>query len=183
MKIRVLGMDPSLRHWGLAYGQLDLVTGVLDGLHLSVVEPKEEKSKQVRKNSKDLELAHILADEIFLQAKYAKAIFVEIPVGSQSARAMASYGVCIGVLGALRSAGHHLIEVSATEVKKAFTGDGNATKAQMIQIGLELYPEANWPKHKGKIIASAEHVADAIAAIHAGVRTPVFQNLMKVLKG
>jgi hypothetical protein len=58
----------------------------------------------------------------------------------------------------------------------------------MIEAAFQTYPEANWligtkGKEKGKLIAKNEHMADAIAAIHAGVNTPVFQQLMHILKG
>lgn len=182
MKIPVLGMDPSLRNWGLASAALDLNTGEFSGLHLSLIQPKEEKHKQVRKNSKDLEIAKLLASGLDEAVRVAKVIFVEVPVGSQSARAMASYGVCVGILGSLQAAGHTLIEVSPAEVKVAFTGNKNATKEQMIAKAIELYPQANFPMHQGKITSKAEHVADAIAAIHAGVRTPAFQGLMRLFR-
>lgn len=181
MQIPVLGMDPSLRNWGLAAGSLNLTTGALTGLYLRVIQPKEETSKQVRKNSKDLEIARLLALELEEFVGYAKAIFVEVPVGSQSARAMASYGVCVGILGSLQAQGYQLIEVTATEVKKALTNNKNATKEQMIAAAYGLYPEANFPRHCGKLASKAEHVADAIGAIHAGVKTPTFQNLMRLL--
>lgn len=183
MKIHVLGMDPSLRHWGLALGELDLTTGELLWLKLQVIEPKEETSKQVRKNSKDLELAELLVRGITPWVNQAQAIFVETPVGSKSARAMASYGVCVGILGAVRAAGTQLIEVTASEVKVALAGKKSATKEDMIAAAIEFYPDAGWPMHKGQPANKSEHLADAIGAIHAGVRTPVFKNLMRILQG
>ena len=76
-----------------------------------------------------------------------------------------------------------IIEVSPDENKKIFTGTKNATKQQMIDTAREMYPDANWPLHNGKISAAkAEHMADAVAAIHAGVQTPVFQNLMRLIQ-
>jgi Holliday junction resolvasome RuvABC endonuclease subunit len=95
---------------------------------------------------------------------------------------MVSYGVCVGVLGAIKALGIPIIEVTPLEVKKTFTGDKNATKDQMIQTAVELYPEANFPRCRGKITNKAEHVADAIAAIHAGVKTPAFQNIMRIIQ-
>ena len=182
MKIPVLGLDPSLRNWGIAESFLDLQTGFLDTPVLSLVQPKDVEGLQVRQNSSDIHLAEQLARPIFEVAKKAKVIFVEVPVGSQSARAMASYGVCVGILGSIRAFGIPIIEVTATEVKKTFTGDPVATKSQMIQQALSEYPSANFPRHGGKIVAKAEHVADAIAAIHAGVCTPAFLNIMRILK-
>lgn len=180
MLIPVLGMDPSLRNWGLAEANLDLVSGILTLPALSLVQPKDLKGKQVRQNSTDLHLAEQLAETVIAAAKRAKVIFVEVPVGSQSARAMASYGICVGVLGAVRALGIPLIEVTPTENKKVFTGNKTATKEQMIAQAVELYPESNWPMYRGDIAGSAEHLADAIATIHAGVLTPVFQNLLRL---
>lgn len=183
MKIPVLGMDPSLRNWGLASATLDLSTGIMDTPHLELVCPTDLQGKQVRQNSSDLHLAEQLARPMITAAKLAKVIFVEVPVGSKSARAMASYGVCVGLLGAVRSLGIPLIEVTATEVKLAMTGDKTATKAQMIEAASRYYPDANFPVHHGQITQKAEHVADAIGAIHAGVNTSTFQNLMRLFQG
>lgn len=182
MIIPVLGMDPALRNWGLVEATLDLKTGHLSMPVLTLVQPKDLEGKQVRQNSTDLHRAEQLADPVLAAAKRAKVIFVEVPVGSQSARAMASYGICIGVLGAVRALGIPLIEVTALESKLALTGDRNATKRQMIDKAVDLYPGANWPTHKGKVPDKAEHLADGIASIHSGVRTPVFQNLMRLFE-
>ena len=182
--IRVLGMDPSLRNWGLAVAYLDLDTGVLTTPEISVVQPSDLVGKQVRNNSNDLHLAMQLADGIWSEATRAQVIFVEVPHGSQSARAMASYGIVIGILGSLRSTGTPFIEVTAGDNKLIFTSKKNAPKELMISTARELYPDSNWPVHKnGSPLAKCEHMADAIAAIHAGVRTPAFQNLLQLFSG
>jgi hypothetical protein len=95
---------------------------------------------------------------------------------------MASYGVCIGVLGSIQALGIPIIEVTATEVKKIFTGNPNATKAEMIAQALLDYPDANFPRSKGRVVAKTEHVADAIATIHAGIQTPAFLYIMRIMK-
>ena len=189
-KIRVCGFDPSMRNWGMAVADLDLGSGLLDVPTLSIIQPRDEKSKQVRKNSKDLALARQLFEGAYDTAKSCKVVFVEVPVGSQSARAMASYGVCVGVLGSLAGLGITIIEVSPEENKKALTGIKHATKEAMISAAMAEYPTANWPRQerngatfkKGDLKAEAEHVADAIGAIHAGVNLPAFQNLLNMLK-
>ena len=189
-KIRVCGFDPSMRNWGMAVADLDLKSGLLDVPTLSIIQPRDEKSKQVRKNSKDLALAKQLFEGAYDIAKTCKVVFVEVPVGSQSARAMASYGVCVGVLGSLTGLGITIIEVSPEENKKALTGIKHATKEAMISAAMAEYPTANWPRQerngatfkKGDLKAEAEHVADAIGAIHAGCATPTFQTLLKLLR-
>ena len=182
MIIPVAGFDPSLTHWGIAEAELDLSTGYLSTPNLTLIEPEKIKAKQVRQNSTDLFVAEQLAAVVWPIARKAKVVFVEVPVGSQSARAMASYGVCVGILGALRAEGISLVEVTAFEVKKTFTGNKNATKQAMIDRALELYPEANFPRQGQRVVAKAEHVADAVASIHAGVLTPTFQNLMRLFE-
>ena len=188
MIIPVLGMDPSLRNWGIAKADLDLDTGVLSTPVLSVISSEPNKQKQVRTNSQDLAVCTDLARQVIEMSARAKLIFVEVPVGSQNAAGMKSYGVCLGILGALQAMGHRIIEVTPTESKKIFTGDKNASKKQMIDAALALYPDANWPTHRNKgqtliTESEAEHMADAIAAIHSGVQTPLFSNLMQLLQG
>lgn len=188
MRIPVVGFDPSMRGWGIAEGYIDLETGYLEDLKLTVVDSDELTGKQVRQNSKDLHTAMQLSKAAMAAARRAKAIFVECPVGSQSARAMASYGICVGILGSISAEGIPLIEVTALEVKLALYGTKGATKQQMIDAAFESYPKANWPRYeqngkgfkKGELHSKSEHVADAIGAIHAGVQTPVFQNLMRL---
>lgn len=190
MIIPVVGLDPSLTHWGISEGDLDLTTGYLTPTKLTVVEPEKLVGKQVRVNSNDMHCAEQLAAAVIPPCQKAKIVFVECPVGSQSARAMASYGVCVGILGAVRSLDIPLIEVTAGAVKQALTGSKNATKQQMIDAGVRLYPEASWPRYeqggkgfkKGDIHSKAEHVADGLGAIHAGVHTPEFKNLLRLFE-
>ena len=181
--IRVVGFDPSLRSWGIAKGIFNRSDRSLQIHEVSVINPILPTGKQVRQNSLDLESAKQLCKAAMDAAKDAQAIFVEVPVGSQSARAMASYGICVGVLGALRASGIPFFEVSPTEVKVAGPGFANAKKQEMIQWAMAAHPEANWPMYKqnGKDMlseAKAEHMADATAAIYAGLSCNSFQQML-----
>lgn len=184
MQIPVLGFDPSFRNWGWASALLDLDTGVMTTPVLGLIKTAEEpKGKQVRQNSYDIEAAEELAKGAIPLAQAAKVVFIEVPHGSQSAASMKGYGVCIGIIGAIRAAGIPIIEVSESESKKTMTTRRVATKEEMIAAAQAWYPNANWPMHAGKISAGkAEHMADAIAAIHAGVNTQQFQNLMRLFQ-
>ena len=182
MQIPVAGFDPSFTNWGIAEGQLDLDTGYLENVRLGIVSTEKGRAKQVRTNSDDLQRCEELARKALEVGRRCKAIFVEVPVGSQNASGMKAYGVVCGILGTLRAEGIQIIEVTPTEVKKTFTGNKNATKEQMIAQAVQLYPDANFPMHRGQIASKAEHVADALAAIHAGVSTPIFQNLLRILR-
>lgn len=179
-------MDPSLRNWGLASGLLNLDTYQLQIQNLSLVNPVLSTHKQVRQNSQDLESARQLYAGAMDICKGAQAVFVEVPVGSQSARAMASYGVCVGVLGALRAQGIPFFEVTPTEVKVSACGSKTATKTQMIQWATQCHPEAPWPtyQNRGESLVSeakAEHLADAVAAIYAGMNCNPFKQLVPFL--
>lgn len=184
MKIPVLGMDPSLRHWGLSEADLDLSDGVLDTPLGSVIEPKDLQGKNIRVNMNDQWLAEQLAVPVIAACKKAKAIFVEVPVGSQSARAMASYGICVGILGAVRALGIPYFQVTATENKRLFTGNPNATKKQMINALIGFYPNIILPQGstKGSIGDKSEHIADATASIHSGVNTTEFRTVLEILR-
>lgn len=186
MELIVVGQDPSLRHWGLSRGLYDTVTKRITLTDVQVIEPSLSKSKQVRQNSLDLESAKQLCTGAMAAAQGAQAIFVEVPVGSQSSRAMASYGICVGVIGSLRAMGIPLFEVTPTEVKRASHGSSTATKQEMIQWVMDKHPEANWPTYmqKGKLLVTnskAEHQADATAAIYAGIASDPFQQYLSLL--
>ena len=185
--IRVVGQDPSLRNWGLAVGTLNLETRKLTIELLDLTNPVLPTGKQVRQNSTDLESAFQLYKGAVAAAEGAHADFVEVPVGSQSARAMASYGVCVGVLGALRANGIPFFEVTPAEVKLAGYGRRTASKQDMIRWAMAAHPEANWPMYKqnGQLVVSeakAEHMADAVAAIYAGISCNAFQQMLPFIK-
>lgn len=180
--IEVVGLDPSLRNWGISKGIYNVKTKQLHIYDVSTIQPVLSTGKQVRQNSLDLESAKQLCEAMLKATQGAKAVFVEIPVGSQSARASAAYGLCIGVLGSLRATGIPFFELNPTEVKVASVGYKNATKAEMIQWATTAHPEANWPTYKqhGKDIISAalaEHQADATAAIYAGLASNQFKQI------
>lgn len=185
-KIRVVGQDPSLRNWGIATGSYCLATGQLSIKELSLICPVIPSGKQVRQNSLDLACADQLFSKALQAAQSAQAVFVEVPVGSQSSRAMASYGICVGVLGAIRASRVPLFEVTPTEVKLAGAGIKTASKQQMIEWAMKAHPEANWPVYRRNgddaiSAAKAEHMADAVAAIHAGLKSQQFQQLLPLL--
>ena len=185
--VPVLGMDPSLTNWGLAHGHYDLGTGQIQMDTVGVVQPEKLQGKQIRNNSNDLHRAFQLASAVQAAAADARAIFVEVPHGSQSARAMASYGVCVGILGSLTAQGIQFFEVTAGEVKLATVGSKGASKQAIVSRAVNAHPNINWPyqTRKGQteiVMGKAEHMADAIGAIEAGVQTPQFKQLLQFIQ-
>lgn len=185
--LNILGFDPSMNNWGIAAAKYDTETGKLEVVHLSVTTPVLPTGKQVRQNSKDLQAAQQLYAAAIDTTPGVHAIFVEVPIGSQSARAMASYGMCVGILGGLRASGIPFYEVTPTEVKLATTGNKNATKKDMISWGTQLHPEASWPTYnRGGVAmvteAKAEHMADALGAIYAGLNGEAFKQSLRLMR-
>ncbi len=185
-QILVAGMDPSLRNWGLATATYDLDTRKFSDVQISVCQPILPTGKQVRQNSEDIEAAAQLTSAAVEVAKSVRMTFVEVPVGSQNARAMASYGICVGILGALKVAKLPYQQLNPSEVKVAATGKTTATKKHMIAWATSMHPEANWPTYKknGKTHiteSDAEHMADAVAAMYAGVSSDQFTQLVALL--
>lgn len=185
--MKAVSIDPSLQNFGMSRGVLKIEGGsveyILEDLRLVSTETNKGTKKAVRKNSDDLERARTLQRGMEEFAKGAEIAFVEIPHGSQSARSMASYGICIGILASLRIP---IIQLTAVEVKVASVGKKTATKEEVIRWATGLYPDAPWLKRKYKgqieLISANEHLADAVAAVHAGILTDQFINAMAFYK-
>ena len=185
--IRIAGLDPALRNWGWSTGLYDPRDQTLFIDTVGVIQPVIPEGKQVRVNSNDLLSAEQLMANCWEVVKDAQAVFVEVPVGSQSARSMASYGICVGVLGSLRARGIPFIELNPTEVKLV-TGKKTATKQEMIDWATKRFPSANWPTQTKKgittfVASSAEHMADACAAAQAGIDNQQFKQFMRYAQG
>lgn len=184
--LRVASIDPALRNFGLVKGTIDIEDAnfPLTIEKMQLVESSSDASakKQVRKNSDDLERARKLQRNMMRFIQDVQMVFVEVPVGSQSARSMASYGICIGILASINKP---LIQVTPTEVKLAAVGSKTASKEDMINWASSAYPDADWltTKRKGEIVMlnKNEHLADAIGAIHAGIITDPFLQAVSIL--
>jgi len=182
--IRILGIDPALRNTGLAIADYDIATGALQVKRVEIAQTAKSKDKIVRRSSDDLASAKILLDEINRVIGVYRPTFAvaEVPSGCQSARGSFSNGVCCGLLAAVSVP---LIEVNQTEVKLASVGDKKATKDQIIQWAVGKWPNAGWltRKFKGEVVLlnDNEHMADACAAIAAGLLTVQFAQSVAML--
>ncbi len=183
--MKIVGVDPSLRNFGIVKADLDLDTLEFKVTEMLLVESESQskKLKTVRKNSDDLRRARALYEGFQEACQGAWMAFVEVPVGSQSARAMASYGMCVGVLASCPIA---MVQVTPAEVKMAGTGIKTATKDEMIQAAVALHPYADWMmrKNKGELVLmnDNEHLADALFAIKAGLKTDEFKAAVGVAR-
>lgn len=178
----VLGIDPSLRNFGLVKAIIDLEKCVVVSIEkLRLVETESTNNKRVRKNSDDLERTRMIHKALHEELQGCVMTFVEVPVGSQSARAMMSYGACVGILASIQQP---MVQLNPSEVKMAAVGDKNASKAEMIEWATAMYPNADWfpGQKKGTYGGKNEHLADAVAAIHAGLEHEDFKGYLAIMK-
>lgn len=179
-KLVALGCDPSMRNFGLVKVQIDLDTMSIDQiLEMKLIETTSGDTKRVRKNSDDLDRCRALSAGLHQALSGCQISFAEMPVGSQSARAMASYGMCMGILSQIQIP---LIQLTPTEVKLAATGDKNATKREMITWASSQFPQAGWFKGRSGLGDKNEHLADALGAIKAGLKHEDFLGYMTIMK-
>lgn len=174
-KITLLALDPALANTGLAVFEICLETETFEVTAIDLIETQVSKTKTVRKNSEDLERARHIYKSLINYVHQADVLAVEIPVGSQTARAMTSYGICIGILSSIDKP---LIQLTATQVKKV-SGNSSASKKQMIEYAHSQFPELKWltVKRKGlvSLVDKNEHIADAICAGIASLDTDEFK--------
>lgn len=176
--IKVLGIDPSLRNFGYALADLNLADLNYNVTEVRLVTTEATKVKTSRKNCDDLERCRAQYSALKEMEAKAKIAFVEMPVGSQSARAMMSYGACMALIAALDIP---VIQLTPTEVKIAAVGDKLATKAEMIAWATSRYPGVNWLRARGKHTNANEHLADAVGAIEAGLASDEFGALVNMM--
>lgn len=179
----VVGVDPSLTNFGMAKGCLRFEGNQpkfqLQELRLQTTSSSSDK--KLRKNMDDFDRAQLLVRALGTFAVDADLIIAEFPVGSQSARAMTSYAFCVMLLACVNER-VPVIPVMPDELKLSVIGDKKATKQQIIDWATNLYPHANWitKKRHGVVTYTDanEHLADAVGAIHAGIASDLFKQLM-----
>lgn len=169
----ILGIDAAFSSMGLARMFVESRGGhIVDVQSLRLVCTEGQHKKEVRKSSDDLRRACELRAALIKESQGALIAMAEVPSGSQSSRASWSLGIAVGILAGCPIP---LVQVSQLEVKLASVGKRTASKDEMIEWARSLYPHANWLTHRGKLTKSNEHLADAIATVHAGVRTDAFR--------
>ena len=174
----VLGIDPSLANTCIVVGELS--DKGFSPITYKVISTEKTQTKQIRASSDLIDRCREIhrALEFFCEKYSPGMIFVETPSGSQSASAMKGYGVSCALIATLKPSP---IEVTPTEVKMASVGVKTASKKEMIDWAFDKYPSVGWECRNGYPLNRMEHLADALAVIEAGVRTPEFIRLRAAL--
>ena len=179
-KFVAVGLDPSLSNFGAAKLELSfnddlkIVGHKLLDLGLSQTSPDKKKTRRKNEEDRGRAVEHYNFLKSFLQN--TDFVFCELPVGSQSARAMASYGICVGITASIELP---FFVVSPHDVKLAACKNKQASKADMVAWGLHKFPHGNWLKSSSQAaLTKNEHIADALASIVAGVKTEQFKQAL-----
>lgn len=185
MKIQVTGFDPAGKNFGTATCMVDVDTLSVEVVGLSLIKTKSEKLQGVRKVSDDIRRNKEILAGMHQSCRGSVFAISEIPYFNPSSYPAALWnagGVCM----ALAACTIPLIEVTPQEVKFAATGFRSGDKQEMIDWAVKTYPDAPWitVKRAGKpsLTADNEHLADAVAAVHAGLRTAQFATVLQMLR-
>lgn len=176
--VRVLGMDPALRNFGLALVDVEIPSKRLVPVKIGLIRTEKSKAKDVRHSSSQLRRAEEIAREVRAWETEAAMCAAEIPSGAQSSAAAYGFGVAVGVIG-----GHvpPLIEVTAREVKLAALEKVSGSKREMIRWAMGNWPHLDWMMHRGKPQDHNEHMADALAAVKAATQTAQFDQAVAMM--
>lgn len=184
-KIKVVGFDPATANWGIAKATVDLDTCAITIDDLILIQTESESKKGVRKDSDDLRRACELYGAMMLHINGSALVISEIPFMNPGSYASANFNSGL-VTGVLSSCPKPIIQVFPQDVKIAAVGHKHAAKEEMIEWAMNKYPSAPWKMRKlrGKLVpvAANEHLADAIAAIHAGVETAQFEQAVSMYR-
>jgi Holliday junction resolvasome RuvABC endonuclease subunit len=181
--MKFIAIDSSLANTGIAIGNIkvEYPKTIIEIESIHLVETKKSKHKTVRVSSDTIARGKQTYNFIqgFIKMYNPTVIFVETPSGSQTSSAMKSYGMTCQLIATLTPPP---IEVTPHEVKMASVGKKTASKDEMIKWAEYLYPHVEWDKNKdGSLKNKNEHMADAIAIAHAGVRTQEFERIQSML--
>lgn len=188
-KIEVVSFDPSQSNFGIVEAAINVDTLEIDVRDMRIISTRSEASKGVIKVSDNLRRA-VEINNAMQKACKGKAIAIaEIPLMittmNPQIASLANYnaGMMVGVLSAIQIP---LIQVFPKDVKMAGPGIKDACKEEMIEWAMEKHPDAPWitRKFKGKIVPTAvnEHIADALAAIYAGIKTTQFSSALTMYR-
>lgn len=184
-KIKVVGFDPSMSNWGVAIAEVDIETLEVEIISLKLHETEPETKKGVRKDSDDLRRAIEVRKGMMDACVGAAFAITEVPFMTPQGYASANFNSGL-VTGVLASCPIPLIQVFPQEVKKLITGSRHAAKEEIIEWAIAKHPNAPWRvvKRGGKMVPTKanEHLADAVAAIYAGLQSEQFKQGLTMMQ-
>ena len=177
---RVLGVDPSFTSTGWALFEVS-PSGSETLLDVGVIKTgKEAKRLGMTVTDDRLRRASeiVAALDTLIGKRNVRAVFAEVPMGTQSAVAATGLGIVTGILSAV----HYFRRtvqfqwLTPHQVKKGLTGSARASKEEMQAVALSRYGSLSEMGHWTG--SQREHIADAIGAVVAGIDTNVYRSLI-----
>lgn len=184
-KIHVVGLDPSQSNFGIVEATINVDTLEIEIETMKVVSTESESAKGVIKVSDNLRRAKEIQAELRKACVGKSMAIAEIPLMittmNPKIASLANYnsGMMVGILSAIQIP---LIQVFPKDVKLAMTNLKDACKEEMIEAAMLKHPTAPWimRKLRGKMIPTNanEHLADAVGALYAGIKTEQFNSAL-----
>lgn len=175
--MKFISIDPSLRNTAVVWGTIE--NDVLVPTDYKIAITQKNSDKKVRASSDLIARCRTLITEVssIVNAFNPQIIFVETPSGSQSYHSAVSYAVSCALIASIIQPA---IEITPIEVKKGTVGKKTASKEEMIEWAISTYPDFPFELKGGKPVKSrVEHVADAIAVAHVGIKNSQYIQLKK----
>jgi hypothetical protein len=192
MKVKTVGIDCSTSNLGIAKCLVDIDTLEIEVVDLILTKTESEAKKGVIKTVDNWRRAQELRGGLIMGCTGQSIAVAEIPLyltphPGMNANAASSSNHNSGiVIGVLAGCPIPIVPVMPADVKIAAVGVRNAAKEEMVAWAMEKYPTAPWRMRKlrGAMVplADNEHLADAIACVHAGVKTREFQQSLSMFR-
>lgn len=185
----IVCLDLALANTGVAVVSLDVKDSLIhvDTVHTEKMDKTAMRKAKMRTSDDEWRRTKELVgalEKVFMDYDPAH-VFIECPTGgSKSAQAAKSMAIARGAACAVIS-GFNLPVTLVTpfEAKKAATGSSMASKNEVKQAALSVFPGFNgWIKGKrGQVLEGRnEHVYDAISVYLAATRTSQYKELKNV---
>jgi hypothetical protein len=144
------------------------IDGILTILDSTTIKTKQNPTISKRKNVQDVSRVSSLIVDVmsYIDSIDVTHIYIETPVGSQSSRAMFSYGVCITIEAYLKSIDYTVV---STSIRDTITRVNGSNKSDTIAYIHNLFPDLLKKNKAGEPLKHQEHVADAACAILNGL--------------
>ena len=165
-----------MRNTGIAIGELDTSTWQpkITELHLVKTEPGEARSASEDLLHRCMEIHHAAHQ----RTTGCQQVFAELPTGGSNKQTAFNLGA--GFVAALVGLPTSVVPVTPYDVKRAALGhlpSKQRDKKAMVAWAMQAHPEAPWPTYEREGVEypvtdvnHLEHLADAIAAIYAGIQ-------------
>ena len=191
MIIRALGIDPGFANCAFCLAEIDVEKVTVMPKHLDIVRTSKASKadidntpvelmtggkKELLSSYDDFRRLRIITSKIQLLEEKVDVVISEMPTtGAKNHNAAKALAYALALVSTCRKP---IVQVTPSMVKELTVGDRNATKEEMISWAVEQHPALNWVKRGGKLVGWNEHMADALAAIYAGIQTEQFERFV-----